>query len=382
VSARAPLHVGLDLVYWVPDAGGAGTYARELIRALHAAEPGTRITAWVGRDAARDLAERDWGGETRFVRLAFASTGSPVHVGYELAALGLDARRRGCDVVHGLAYATPLVAPGVARLVTILDLTWHHHPESVSRPARAMFRLLSTACGRGADRVIAISQTAAADIAATLGLPREKIDVTPLGVAPPPAAATAPARDGAGVRARLGLPPGAPLLLCVAQLAAHKNLRALIDALPDDAWLVIVGRRTAHANELRGHARARGVAGRLVLPGFVADADLEGLYAAARGLVLPSLCEGFGLPLLEAMRRGLPVACANASALPEVAGGAALLFDPRDAVSLRAALARLIGDDPLRARLIVAGHERAAQMTWDATARATLAAYRRALGTA
>ena len=119
---------------------------------------------------------------------------------------------------------------------------------------------------------------------------------------------------------------------------------------------------------------------RVVLPGFVDDRVLEGLYAAATAFALPSLSEGFGLPILEAMQRGLPVACSDASALPEVAAGAALLFDPHDVASMRAALGRVLGDGDLRARLIVAGRARAAELTWDRTARATLAAYRRALG--
>ena len=118
----------------------------------------------------------------------------------------------------------------------------------------------------------------------------------------------------------------------------------------------------------------------MVLPGFVDEPALEGLYAAASAFALPSLSEGFGLPILEAMRRGLPVTCSDASALPETAGGAALLFDPRDVASIRAALSRVLGDGELRARLIAAGRARASELTWDRTARATLAAYRRALG--
>ena len=372
-----PLHVGLNLVHWVPDAGGSGTYARELIRALHAAEPGTRITAWVGRGAPAGLEAANWGGPTTFVRLPLASTGSPWHVGYELAALGIDARRRGCDVVHGLAYATPLIAPGVATLVTILDLTWRHHPDSVSRPARAMFELLTASCGRAADRVIAISQTVADDLVATTGFARDRIDVVALGVSHRPPAAMLGASE---LRARLGVPTDAPLVLCVAQIAPHKNMRALIDALPDDAWLVLPGRETPHAAELLQHARAKGKGARVVLPGFVDEPVLEGLYATATAFALPSLSEGFGLPMLEAMHRGLPVACSDASALAEVAGGAALLFDPRDVASMRAALGRVLGDGDLRARLVAAGRARASELTWDRTARATLAAYRRALG--
>lgn len=364
-----PLHVGLNLVYLQPDSGGSGTYARELIRALRVVEPETRITAWVGQGAP----DVDW--PVDWVRLPVKSSGSPVHVPVELFWLGLDARRRGIDVVHGLAYATPVIAPGVATLVTILDLTWKHHPEAATWLARRMFGLLSPLCGRSADRVVAISETAKADLVATLGLDAGKIDVTPLGVSAAPNAAPRPEAE---VRAELGL-GAAPVLLSVAQMSRHKNLEAIVDALPelDGAVAVLCGRRTDYTDELIARAAARGVADRLVVPGFVDDATLEGLYALADAFVLPSLMEGFGLPVLEAMRRGAPVACSNVSSLPEVAGDAAALFDPRSPAALVAAVARVRSE---REAFVARGRERAAAFTWEATARATLAAYRRAIG--
>ncbi len=360
------MHVGLNLVYLEPDSGGSATYARELIAALHAAEPDLRITAWVGKGAPADL---DWPVE--FVRLPVRSSGSPVHVPVELLWLGLDARRRGVDLVHGLAYATPVIAPGVATLVTIHDLTWRHHPEAATWLARRMFGLLAPLCGRSADRVIAISEHAKADLVTTLGLDAAKIDVTPLGVSDRPR--VPPAGD---VRERLGL-GDRRVLLSVAQMSAHKNLGVLVEALTKlDAVLVIPGRRTDYSAQLEAVAGRLGVADRLVLPGYVDDATLEGLYAEADAFALPSLHEGFGLPVVEAMRRGVPVACSDASALPEVAGDAALLFDPRSPDAVAAACARLF-DDP--APWIERGRARAAELTWEQTARTTLAAYRRAL---
>lgn len=374
------LHVGLNLVYLQADSGGPGTYATELIRALHAAEPGTRITAWIGRGAPGDIERDDLGGPVEWVRLPVKSAGSPVHVPVELLCLGLSAHRRGCDVIHGLAYATPVIAPGVATVVTIHDLIWLHYPESVTRLARGMFRLFTLTCGRTADRVIAVSETARDDLVSSLGVPPHKIDVTPLGVGS--SAGVAPVAADA-LRTRYRLSAGAPVLLCVGQIAAHKNLVTLVDALAllarRDTVVIIPGRHTPYRDELVARAAQRGVAERLVLPGFVDRDELEGLYALATAFVLPSIIEGFGLPIAEAMARGVPVACSDTSALPEVAGGAALLFDPRNPVAIAAALDHLIGDSALRDQLAQRGRARAAQLTWERTAETTLRAYRAAI---
>jgi glycosyltransferase involved in cell wall biosynthesis len=375
------MHIGLNLVYWVPDSGGSGTYAAELIRALHRTQPGTRITAWVGQGAPAGLDAHDWGGEVDWVHLPVKSTGSPVHVPIELLWLGLDARRRGVDVVHGLAYCTPILAPGVATVVTLLDLTWKHHPETVTRLARTMFGLLSPLCGRTADRVVAISEHGRADLVATLGLDPDTIDVTPLGVSSRPRVEPTPS---ARLRTAYGLPDSAPVVLCVAQISRHKNLGALVRALArchtPEVRLVLPGRHTPHSDELETLAAREGVLERVIFPGFVDDADLEGLYLLADAFVLPSYAEGFGLPVLEAMRRGVPVACSNASALPEVAGDAALLFDPHDPAAIAAATDRLLLDATLQADLRQRGRRRAASLTWDRTAELTLGSYRRALG--
>jgi glycosyltransferase involved in cell wall biosynthesis len=354
------VHVGLNLVYLVPDSGGSATYARGLIRGLHEVAPDVRITAWVNPDTPElDGVER--------VRLPVRGTGSAVHIPMELFGLGLDARRRGVDVVHGLAYTTPIVAPDVATVVTLLDLTWRHEPQSVSWRARVMFGLLAPLCGTLADRVVAISEHARDDLVRTLGIEPAKIEVTPLGVDPLPPRP----RD----------PDGPPLLLVVGQVAAHKNLLALVEALPEipDARVVIAGRRTPYADALEARAAALGVADRLELTGYVSDEELEALWAQATAFVLPSRHEGFGLPVLEAMARGVPVACSDASALPETAGGAALLFDPASPSSIAAACTRLLGDAALRASLTERGLERAGRLTWAACAEATLRAYRRAI---
>lgn len=143
--------------------------------------------------------------------------------------------------------------------------------------------------------------------------------------------------------------------------------------------LVIPGYATPHEAELWERAARLGVRDSLRMPGWLSSEDLEGLYALARVFVFPSLYEGFGLPVLEAMRRGVPVACSDRSSLPEVAGEAALLFDPEDEGQIARALDRLLSDDMLRRELAAAGRDRAQQFSWDQTAAGTVGSYERAL---
>jgi glycosyltransferase involved in cell wall biosynthesis len=383
VSDR-PLRIGLNLVYLVRDSGGAGRYARELIRAIHAVEPGSEITAFVSSEVPDDVVEADWARPVEFVRFPVTVThGPPANfvftMGAQWGALPWLAARRRLDVIHGLANITPLAAPRVARVVTVLDLIWMRYPQTLDRRATIGMKLTTPPSARLATRVIAISEATKADLVATLGMPPDRIDVTPLGfrlderVDPEPEAA---------LRARFDLGDG-PVVLSVAQKREHKNLGALIRALAalpsQRAVLVLPGSPTPHEAELRTLAEQLGVSDRVRFPGWISNAELEGLYALASVFALPSFEEGFGLPILEAMGRGVPVACSNTSSLPEVAGDAAELFDPGSVSSVTAALDRLLQDERHRTDLIERGRARLAGFTWERTAEATLASYRRAI---
>jgi glycosyltransferase involved in cell wall biosynthesis len=174
------------------------------------------------------------------------------------------------------------------------------------------------------------------------------------------------------------------VLLSLSAKRPHKNLAALIDALatiPTERrpLLVLPGYPTAYEAALRSRAQQANVADDVRFLGWVSNAEIEGLWGIAEAFVFPSLYEGFGLPVLEAMARGVPVACSNASSLPEVAGEGALLFDPHDRDAIAQALARLLEDRALRERLTALGHERVREFTWERTARLTLASYAAAL---
>jgi glycosyltransferase involved in cell wall biosynthesis len=170
--------------------------------------------------------------------------------------------------------------------------------------------------------------------------------------------------------------------LCVAQHRPYKNLRGLVRALPaleEDVVLVLPGSPTPYQGRLRALAGELGVERRVRFPDWLSEERLEGLYALSSVFVLPSLIEGFGLPVLEAMLRGVPVACSNAPALAEVAGEAALTFDPERQDEATAAIRRLLDDRGLARALAERGLERARTFTWRRTGELSLGGYRRAV---
>lgn len=376
-----------------PRAGGAGRYASELPGALLAAEPATEIDVFVSRAAPRELRRAPWADAVRWVTLPTGTAGSKRQLLAQFAALPALARARKIDVLHSPANTGPVITPGIASVVSLLDLIWLHRGAEweADGGARAAMHRQVAHCVRHADRLFAISHAAAEDFVSTLGIARERIEVTPLGVqAVVDGGSTTRGgglsdgernRVGASLRARLELGV-ARIVLCVAQKRPYKNLASLVRALgdlDDDAVLVLVGAPTDHERELRALAEQLHVLTRVRFVGWLSDAELHELYRISSLFVLPSLIEGFGIPVLEAMAHGTPVACSNVSALPEIAGDAALLFDPERQEQVTGAIRRLLEDRELAARLRERGRERVASYTWKRTGAASIAGYRRAI---
>jgi glycosyltransferase involved in cell wall biosynthesis len=375
-------HVGLNLIFLVPgETGGMEVAARELIPALLAAAPGDmRFSAFVNRELGADAA-----GVTA-LRDQLPVVTVPVHarrriqwVLGEQALLAPLARRANVDLVHSLASTAPVWGP-FRRVVTVHDLIYARFPEAHGGLREKGMRVLVPAAARRSHRVIADSQSTREDLVELLGLPRERIDVVALGLG---ALRRGRALAEGEVRGNLRL-AARRVLLSLSAKRPHKNLLALIGALAripaeERPVLVLAGYATEHEAQLRERAQALGLHDDVRFPGWLDDAEVEGLWAIADAFVFPSLYEGFGLPVLEAMARGVPVACSNAASLPEIAGDAALLFDPRDEAAIAEALRRLLGDRELAGRLRAAGHERVRGFTWQRTAQATIESYRRAL---
>jgi glycosyltransferase involved in cell wall biosynthesis len=292
------------------------------------------------------------------------------------------AAKTGVDVVHSLANTGPAWGR-FRRVVTVHDLIHRIHPEAHFGIRSLGMRILVSLAARRSHRVIVDSDSTRRDLTRLIGVPPERVDVARLGLG-----STAPVEphSESELRERHAL-GDRKLLLSVSAKRPHKNLPRLLDALalvPTDRRpvLVLPGYPTPHEDELRRKASALGVSEFVRLLGWVAPAELEGLYGAADAFVFPSLYEGFGMPVLEAMSRGVPVACSNRSSLPELAGDAALLFDPERPSEIASAIERLLGDEVEAKRLRTAALERSARFTWRATAEATIASYERALGDA
>lgn len=283
-------------------------------------------------------------------------------------SLALRGRTR-ADVWFFPIADVPLLAHPRRSVVTVHDLTPHRLPELSSAKLRAATTLLLRGAVGRAQRVIAISHSTRADLVERFPRVAPKVEVVHHGVT----AAFHPPAPGTPVPERVAA-LGA-YLLYVGNLHAHKNVEAAVEALAllraggRALRLVLVGgRHNHHRDALLRHAAAAGVADAVVEYGPASDDELRALYARCTAFVFPSLYEGFGLPVLEAMACGAPVVASDRSSVPEVLGDAGFLVDPRDAGAIAAAVARLGDSAELRAACARRGVERAATFSWPRAA--------------
>ena len=371
------MHIAIDAHSVGTQLAGNETYAVNLIEALAQIDQVNQYTVYVTKNEAVDRFANRWPNFQ--VRRTLPHT-PLVRIPLTLSA---ELRRNPVDVLH-VQYTAPPFAP-CPIVSTIHDLSFEHLPETFTRRSRAQLRLTVRGTARRAALILTLSEFSRRDVIEIYTVDPDRVLVTP-AAAPANFAPVENETELKDIRERYGIKPN--YLLSLGSIQPRKNLARLIEAyallrtsragdqLPQ---LVIAGKRGWLDNEIQRAAQRENRNESIKFIGYVPEKDLPALYSAAICFVYPSFFEGFGLPVLEAMQCGTPVIAGNRTSLPEVAGAAALLFDPFDTRALAEAIGRIIDSPDTRAELRVKGLERARNFSWTATARLTLQAYERAL---
>lgn len=363
---------------WFAAPGGIGTYVRHLVPALARCDPELRIVPFRARFGTDREPHEPWLADHDVEELRW-SIGALYPAWDLLGRPALPPRLRAADLVHATNHAAiPPRAPGRRLIATVHDLAFLRFPRMFPPTWRALYRLGLRAAVRRADAILTPSRATAEDLVAATPVDPERVHVTPLASVLPGGE-----REVDPVLARLKI--RAPYVLFVGTLEPRKNLVRLVRA-----YRRVAASGLGHALVLAGplgwghQPLLREIAlpgpGEIVLTGALPEEDLDALYRGASAFCYPSLHEGFGLPVVEAMARSVPTVTSRTSSLPEVAGDAALGVDPRSVAEIAEALRRVLTDTGLAERLAAAGRERAARFSWEETARLTLEVYREVLG--
>jgi glycosyltransferase involved in cell wall biosynthesis len=310
------------------------------------------------------------------------TTNRVLRILWEQTVLPWSLVRVGADMLHAMAFVGPLVCPR-PMVVTVYDLSFLLFPEVFNRLNRLYLSNMAPASVRKARRVIAISESTKRDLVRLTGVSAERVDVVYPGLEP----SIGRVDDAATLtafRQRHNLPDH--FVLFVGTLEPRKNAAALVRAYSRlrksgaiSQALVLAGGKGWRYESVFAAIEESGVERDIILPGYVSHEELSLWYSAADLFVYPSLYEGFGLPVLEAMACGAPVITSTASSLPEVAGEAGVLVDPNDIGALTDAMARVLASESTRADMSERGMARAATFTGERMARSTRDVYSRAL---
>ncbi len=367
------MRIAIDATSVPPSPAGAGVYAIELVRAMaqRDAHDGYAVFtrgAWFDEAAA---GKRNW----RIEHVDAASRER--RLWWEQTRLPGALARIGVDVLHSTHHTLPLRPMRARRVVTVHDLTFLRIPERYPPARRLYMQTMTRLAARVADAIIVPSMTVRGDVIELLHADAAKVHV----VYEAAGEQYRPLDREASMEVARRCGVDRPFVLSVGSREPGKNRARLIRAMHElrgegiDRALLVVGQKAWKFEEELTLVRELGMGHRVIFAGYVAAEDLPALYAAADLFAFPSLYEGFGVPVLEAMACGAPVVTSNVSATAEVAGEAALLVDPLSVASIRDGLRSLLSDGALRSRLSRRGMERAARFSWRRAADETHAVY-------
>ena len=370
-------NIGINAHLLAGEAGyrqaGIHQYIAQVLRTLPREEGQLRYTIFTQQGDYLDrpdllMVPSRWPTERRLARIA-----------WEQFVWPWLARRHRLDLLHSMAFVTPLVAP-CPTVVTIYDLSFRHYPESFPPGQRWYLQSQTTRSVRQARRVITISESGRQDVHRFFNAPLERIDVVYPGVGdeyrPFPSATIEQFRQQKGLPQRF--------VLHVGTLQPRKNIPVLLEALAQlkepSVCLVLVGGKGWLFEEIFARVETLGLQKQVIFTGYVPAEELPLWYNAASLLVFPSLYEGFGMPIIEAMACGTPVIAADNSSIPEAVGEAGLLFTPQVVESLVEKITAVLHAPDLAHTLREKGIRQAQNFSWECAGRQTAETYYRALG--
>jgi glycosyltransferase involved in cell wall biosynthesis len=357
--ARTGVRIGINALYLIPGGvGGTEIYLRELLAALADLDQTNEYLVFTNLETQFDLVPKQanfhWKPQAVHARFR------PARILWEQIVLPFEAARYRLDVLFNPGFTAPLFSP--CRQVTVFhDLQHKRHPEYFRWFDLPFWQFLLWMAAHRSHRLIAVSEATRSDLLRFYSIPKERIAVVHHGVEP--------------AFSRLDRSHTESYLLCVSTLHPHKNLPRLIRAYgrkKRDFRLILAGLRGFHAEAIERLIEDLKLQDSVRITGWVPREELYSLYARARAFVYPSTFEGFGMPVLEAMAAGIPVACSDIPPLREVAADAALFFDPLNEDDIASGIERVMSDASLQERLTTAGRERARPFTWVRCAEQTL----------
>jgi glycosyltransferase involved in cell wall biosynthesis len=370
------MRIGINLLYLIPDVvGGTETYASGLLHGLAKIDKEDEFIVFVNIEG-KNWPIPDASNFARVVCPVRAIRRSRRYF-YEQVRFPRLLAKHKIDVVHSLGYVTPLMSrcPSV---VSILDIVYDY-PGAFSFFKKQVLKLLVAASAKRAEHIITISEASCKQIVSRLHVRAEKVTVSLLA-----AKARKPngEQEWAGLSSKLGIYDN--YCLAFSSLSPSKNIPMLLKVfaqlrkeLRKDVQLVLVGHQPSRGEPLRELTDSLGLNDSVVFTGYLSDDDLEQSLRHATVFVFPSLYEGFGIPILEAMAAGVPTACSRVASLPEVAGDAALFFDPISPDEMTRTLKYLLTNSNLRDELVVKGYKNLQRFSWTNTAAKTLQVYQK-----
>lgn len=371
------MHIAYDATALPPQPVGAGNYIIQLLRALVGLPAGARFSVFA-QPHQRALLNLPPGAPVDFI--AVPTMSPALRLLWEQTIFPLRLARLAPDLLHSPHYTMPLAYP-VPTVVTLHDATFFYYPQHHTFAKRHFFPFVMRLSARRAAALLTVSESTRTDMLRWIGASPQKTFATPLGVSPDFCPITDAARLDSVART-YALP--SQFILFVGLLEPRKNLPALLRAFArlspalSQLSLVIVGRKGWMTQAILEQVPAD-LRTRIHFTGYVAQTDLPVIYNLAEVFVYPSLYEGFGLPVLEALACGTPVITSNISSMPEVAGDAAMYVLPENDAALADAIQQVILDPALAQTMRTRGLDRAAAFTWQQTAQKTLAVYQNIL---